>query len=196
MSSVMTSYIAQTAKVFGRAEVFDWARVFGQAQVYGWAQVFGHARVYDRTQVYDWAQVYDRAQVYDYARVYDYAQVYDYARVCGQARITGLGDIASTRHYLTIGPVGSEDRTVTVHRHYDGPNSATWGHIVVAGCWMGTLNELEARIETDGGHEWEDDASRWRSDYEGIIALARPRVAEWAAEPLTDADHARWAESE
>ena len=136
------------------------------------------------------------AQVYDQAWVFGQAQVYDQAWVFGQARIDGQGDIASTRHYLTIGPVGSEDRMVTVHRHYDGPNSATWGHLVIAGCWMGTLDELEARIAADGDHEWSGDSSRWRSDYAGIIALARPRVAEWAAEPLTDADHARWAGSE
>ena len=49
-------------------------------------------------------------------------------------------------------------------------------------------------IATDGDHEWSGDVSRWRSDYEGLIVFARPRVAEWAAEPLTDADHARWAE--
>ena len=132
----------------------------------------------------------ETAQVYDRARVYGQAQVY------GQAEVSRQGDIASTRHYLTIGPVGSEDRTVTVHRHYDGPNSATWGHLVIAGCWMGTLDELEARIAVDGDHEWSGDVSRWRSDYVGIIALARHRVAEWAAEPLTEEDHTRWAESE
>ena len=108
------------------------------------------------------------------------------------ARVYGRGDIASTRHYLTIGPVGSGDHTVTVHRHYDGPNSTTWGHRVVDGCWQGTLNELAARIATDGDHRWSGDVSRWRADYEGLIAFAQPRVAEWAAEPLTDADHARW----
>ena len=129
------------------------------------------------------------------AKVSDRAKVYDQAWVCDETKVYGQGDIASTRHYLTIGPVGSEDRMVTVHRHYDGPNSPTWGHLVVAGCWQGTLDELEARIAADGDHEWRGDASRWRADYEGIIALARPRVAEWAAEPITGADHARWAEA-
>ena len=134
------------------------------------------------------------AQVTDSALVTGQAQVSGQAWVRGWARVYGQGDIASTRHYLTIGPVGSKDRTVTVHRHYDGPNSATWGHLVVAGCWNGTLDELEARIATGSDHEWSGDASRWRADYEGLIALARPRVAEWAAEPITGADHARWAE--
>ena len=204
--STMTTYIAETAQVYDRARVSGQARVYGQAMVYGrsWvsdeAQVSGQAQVYDRAmvcgqvQVSDQAQVYGRAHVSGETQVYGRARVYGRAVVCGQAEVSGQGDIASTRHYLTIGPVGSEDRTVTVHRHYDGPDSATWGHLVVAGCWMGTLDELEARIATDGGHEWSGDASRWRSDYEGIIALARPRVAEWAAEPLTEEDHTRWAE--
>ena len=130
------------------------------------------------------------------AKVYDRAQVYGQAEVYGQALVYGQGDIASTRHYLTVGPVGSEDRTVTVHRHYDGPGSTVWGHLVVAGCWQGMLDELAARIAADRTHGWREDVSRWRADYESLIAFARPRVAEWVAEPLTDTDHARWAESE
>ena len=162
--STMTTYIAETAQVYDRA------RVSGQARVYGQAMVYGRSWVSDE------------------------AQVYGQAMVCGEAQVYGRGDIASTRHYLTIGPVGSEDRTVTVHRHYDGPDSATWGHLVVAGCWSGRLDELAARIAPDRTHGWRGDVSRWRADYEALIAFARPRVAEWEAEPLTDADHARWAE--
>ena len=134
------------------------------------------------------AKVSDQATVYDQARVYGRAEVY------GQARVYGQGDIASTRHYLTVGPVGSEDRTVTVHRHYDGPGSTVWGHLVVAGCWQGMLDELAARIASDRTHGWREDVSRWRADYESLIAFARPRVAEWVAEPLTEEDHSRWAE--
>ena len=137
-------------------------------------------------QVYGKARVYDSAQVYDSARVYDSAWVYDRAEVSGQ------GDIASTRHVLTVGPVGSEDRTATIHRHYDGPDSTRWGHLVVAGCWSGTLDELAERISPDGAHGWDEDAERWRADYGAVIAMARVRVAEWEAEPLTAADHERW----
>ena len=164
--STMTTYIAATAKVSDQA------------------QVYGQAWVCDETKVYGQARVCDQAQVYGQAEVY------------GQALVCGQGDIASTRHYLTVGPVGSEDRTVTVHRHYDGPGSTVWGHLVVAGCWQGMLDELAARIAADRTHGWREDVSRWRADYESLIAFARPRVAEWVAEPLTDTDHARWAESE
>ena len=115
------------------------------------------------------------------------------AMVYGSARVLGRGDIASTRHWLTVGPIGSEDRIITVHRHYDGPDSSTWGCLVIAGCWTGTLDELADRIASTE-HGWDDEeAATYRADYEAAIACARPRVAEWAAEPLTDADHERWA---
>ena len=65
-----------------------------------------------------------------------------------------------------------------------------------AGCWSGTLDELAARIASDNEHGWRgDDAACWRADYEAVIAMFRVRVAEWEAEPLIDADHARWAET-
>ena len=126
------------------------------------------------------------------AWVYGSARVYGSALVSGSAVVRGQGDIASTRHVLTVGSVGSEDRTVTIHRHYDGPDSTRWGHLVVAGCWAGTLDELAGRISPDGAHGWGEDAERWRADYGAVIAMARVRVAEWEAEPLTAADHERW----
>ena len=138
------------------------------------------------------AEVSGSARVYGSAAVCDRARVYGRARVSGNAEFSGQGDIASTRHVLTVGPVGSEDRTVTIHRHYDGPNSTRWGHLVVAGCWSGTLDELADRISPDGPHGWGEDAERWRADYGAVIAMARVRVAEWEAEPLTAADHERW----
>ena len=127
-------------------------------------------------------------------RVTGNALVTENAWVTGNAQVAGRGDISSTRHVLTVGPLGSEDRYVTVHRHYDGPDSRVWGHLVVAGCWKGTLDELDARIHSGGEHGWNaDKADRSRADYEAFITYARHRVVEWEAEPLTQADHDRWA---
>ena len=115
------------------------------------------------------------------------------AWVSGDAQVSGSADLRQRRHVLTVGPVGSKGRTVTIHRHYDGPESTHWGNLVNAGCWSGTLDALAARIAGDE-HGWSDeDTGRYRADYEAVMFLARPRVAEWAAEPLTAADHARWA---
>ena len=152
------------------------------------------ARVSDRAAVCGSARVCGSAWVSDSAVVSGSAWVSGDAVVSGSAVVSGQGDIASTRHVLTVGSVGSEDRTVTIHRHYDGPNSTRWGHLVVAECWSGTLDELAERISPDGPHGWGEDAERWRADYGAVIAMARVRVAEWEAEPLTEADHERWAQ--
>ena len=174
-------------------EVFGDAWVSGNAEVFGDARVFEDARVADRAWVYGDARVSGAARVSGNAYVYGDAEVYGAARVSGDAQVSGSADLRQLRHVLTVGPVGSKGRTVTIHRHYDGPESCTWGHLVNAGCWSGTLDALAARIAGEE-HGWSaDDAYRYRADYEAVIALARPRVAEWAAEPLTVEDHARWA---
>ena len=139
------------------------------------------------------ARVSGSAQVSDSARVSGSARVYGSAWVSGSAWVAGRGDIANTRHVLTIGPVGSAGRHATIHRHYDGPNSTTWGHLIVAGCWRGIADQLDHRIHTKKEHGWDEAGiDRWRTDYEGVIALARARTAEWAAVPLADEDHERW----
>ena len=207
----MSIYIGPDAQVYNSAQVSDSARVTGSAQVYGsaWvygsarvtgsaqvsdsAQVYGSARVSGSTRVYGSAQVYGSAWVSDSARVSGSARVYGSARVSGSAWVAGRGDIANTRHVLTIGPVGSAGRHATIHRHYDGPNSTTWGHLIVAGCWRGIADQLDHRIHTKKEHGWDEAGiDRWRTDYEGVIALARARTAEWAAVPLADEDHERW----
>ena len=169
------------ALISGNAWVSDSARVSGDAEVYGNAEVSGNA----------W--VFDSARVSGDARVYGNARVSSSARVHGNALISGNADLARSRHVLTLGPVGSGDRTVTIHRHYDGPSAAKWGHRINAGCWSGTLGELADRIAGDG-HGWPAGlVDRCRADYRAVIVVARIRVAEWEAEPLTAADHERWA---
>ena len=169
-------------------------RVTGNARVTDTAQVTDNARVTGTALVTGNALVTDTALVTGNARVTDTAQVTGNARVTGTAQVTGRGDISSTHHFLTVGPMGSEDRYVTVHRHYGGPDSQVWGHLVVAGCWRGTLDELDARIHSGDEHGWDyDEADRSRADYEALITYARHRVVEWEAEPLTQADHDRWA---
>ena len=139
------------------------------------------------------AELIGDALVYGDARIFDSARVYGDARVHGNALISGNADLARSRHVLTLGPVGSGDRTVTIHRHYDGPSAAKWGHRINAGCWSGTLGELADRIAGDG-HGWPAGlVDRCRADYRAVIVVARIRVAEWEAEPLTAADHERWA---
>jgi len=82
--------------------------------------------------------------------------------------------VFGARHVLTVGPVGSENRHVTIHRTAGG------GHLIVAGCWQGTIDELAARISDDGDHGWPGpDADTYRRDYESVIAMAQIRIREW-----------------
>jgi hypothetical protein len=85
---------------------------------------------------------------------------------------------------LLAGPIGSEDRTITVYRTY---TQTGWSHQVVAGCWSGTLNELTERIHDPstawGEVEDEFDAKRWQDDYLAFITFAQVRVSEWMSEP-------------
>ena len=185
--------VSDSARVSGDARVYGDALISGNAWVHGNALISGNAEVHGNARVSGDARVYGNALISGNAEVHGDARVYGNARVSGDALISGNADLARSRHVLTLGPVGSGDRTVTIHRHYDGPSAAKWGHRINAGCWSGTLGELADRIAGDG-HGWPAGlVDRCRADYRAVIVVARIRVAEWEAEPLTAADHERWA---
>ena len=144
-----TAYVGPDAGVSGSALVSGTAWVSGSAWVYGSARVSGTARVCGT------------------------------AHVSGTARVSGTAQVEHPRHVLTVGPVGSEHRTVTAYRTEDG-------HEVAAGCWSGTVDELTARI-ADPAVAWPDagaaDRERWQADYEAVVALVRGRVTEWNENP-------------
>ena len=98
------------------------------------------------------------------------------AWVSGNARVSGDARVSKTRHYLLIGPVGSEDRTVTICRTRADD---TTGHYVQAGCWAGTVDQLAERITTAWPDLSEKKRARYRGEYEAVIALARPRIQRW-----------------
>ncbi len=192
----MTPYIAPSAQVYGKAQVGGNAQVYGSAWVGGSAWVCGSAQVYGDARVGGDAQVYGAAQVGGNARVGGSAQVGGKARVGGSAQVSGsalvYGSAVLTRsdHYLCVGPVGSEGRTVTIARAVT-PDGRVGEH-VVAGCWEGTLDDLAARIEEPDAWLGADDAdvARWRDDYRMVIAAGRIRVAQWVAEGWSDEDRA------
>ena len=136
----------------------------GDAQVYGDAWVYGNARVSGN------------AQVFGDAWVFGDARVFGNARVSGDAWVSGNARVSKTRHYLLIGPVGSEDRTVTICRTRADD---TTGHYVQAGCWAGTVDQLAERITTAWPDLSEKKRARYRGEYEAVIALARPRIERW-----------------
>ena len=117
------------AWVFGKAQVFGEARVSGEALVFGEAQVFGEA----------W--VSGEARVFGDARVSGEAQVSGDARVSGEAQVSGEARVASTEFYLTVGPIGSRNGTLTATINKDN------GIDILAGCWFGSLKDFTARVK-------------------------------------------------
>ena len=130
--------------------IADSARVGGSAWVFGSAWVSGSA------------------QVSGSALVSGEARVSGSARVFGSARVSDHMVIDRPDGYITLGPIGSEHRTATAAWDYKRREIC-----VRAGCWYGSLEELEARIAPNGDNGWlNQDAERYRTQYECLIAAA------------------------
>lgn len=91
-------------------------------------------------------------------------------------------DIRSSRDYLHAGPIGSENRHISVYRTRGGD------HRVICGCWNsqeelkgGTIDEFAERVEQVYG---DDDPENFQNQvyyeqYKAFIAMARSRILEW-----------------
>jgi len=134
------------------------------------ATVESTAWVYDSAWVGGSAWVGDSAWVYDSARVYGSARVGGSAQVYGSARVGLNARIKKTADYITFGPIGSRNSTLTAWRDVGGIGVDT-------GCFTGLLHEFEKRV---AAHP--DKACR--DEYAAAIALIRLRAAAW--EPITD----------
>jgi hypothetical protein len=178
----VNSTMTQHAQVAGSAVVTDRSYLEGTALVSGWAQV--------KT-----AALYGNAVVTGHARVHSDAE---HVRVGSGATIQGTADIGHTRHYFVIGPVGSENRYVSVFRAFNPSFPDRWGALVTAGCFLGTPQRLASRMDHD--HAWGEDfyarrKSLWEFEYRTIVELAMARLAEWRAQGAPDAgDIAFWDE--
>jgi len=124
-----TSFIEGSALVCGSAQVYDSARVCGSAQVYGSALVCGSARVYDS------------------------ARVCGSALVCDSARVCGYGDIQKTTDYICVGPIGSRNDFITLHK------DRKIGLRINTGCFSGSVSEFMARLTDAPEHD----------DYKAIV---------------------------
>lgn len=91
-------------------------------------------------------------------------------------------DIRGPRDYLHVGPIGSENRHISLYRTVGG------GHRVICGCWNsekdirgGTIDEFAARVEQVYG---DDDPElflnkTYHDQYTAFIEMARSRISEW-----------------
>lgn len=127
--------------------------------------------------------MWGNARVGDDARVWGNAHVGGNASVWGDAHVGDDAEILRTQHVLTIGPVGSEDKTFTIYRTKDG------GHQAIVGCWgPGTLDELATEVQRRKRDYWggfsEAEIGRWEAQYRGAVTLGEAVAESWAAEQV------------
>ena len=127
----------------------------------------GGGWVQDTASVDETAHIGPDAEVSGAAQVCGNAQVYGNARVSGNAQVYGNAWVSAPRHVLTVGPIGSEDQTLTLFR-------TETGYGVSVGCWHpdgATLDDLTAEVQRR--------APDHADEYEAAMALCRVRIAEW-----------------
>lgn len=120
--------------------------------------------------VQDTASVDETAHIGPDAEVSVAAQVSGNAWVFGSAEVSGNAWVSSPRHVLTVGPIGSEDQTLTLFR-------TEAGYGVGVGCWHpdgATLDDLTAEVQRR--------APDHADEYEAAMALCRVRIEEWDAQ--------------
>ena len=121
----------------------------------------GTAWVSGNAIVCRFAKVQNDALVYGNARVFGDAHVSGNALVFGDARVCGNAQIEKTTDYLTVGAIGSRNRTTTFFRDRD------LGITVACGCFLGTLDAFEQKVNEVHGND------RHGRVYAAAIALAR-----------------------
>ena len=139
-----------------------------------------------------------RLTTYDNVQVCG-ARIHGFVQVTGRALIGARADLSSYRHYLSVGPVGSEARTVTGWRvlHFPGGDMAPfWSALVRAGCFTGTVEQLATRVD-DPSEAWaykDGPFAAWQADYRGFIAMMNERITEWQLESPDEDSVAFWTD--
>jgi len=158
----MSAYIAPTARLDGSARIGGSAWVGGSAQITGSAWIGGLVWIDGSARIDGSAVITGSAWVGGTAHIDGYVNLTDHM----------VAD--RTDGYITLGPIGSEGRTATAAWDYKRREIC-----VRAGCWYGSLEELEARIAPGGEHGWDPEhEDRYRTQYECLIA-----AASWIPEP-------------
>jgi len=187
--------VGSFARIGADASVGSYARIGSYASVGLYARIDSCASVGLYASVGSAAHIGLGAHIGSHARVASGARVGSYARIDSGAYIGSAARITRCTDALHYGPIGSEDRYVTMYRLADGSEA------LHCGCWTGSLDELSERIEHESAHGWHSAISeRCRDEYRALIALCRAHLArhDWSADrEQTDAeagDERMWAE--
>jgi NDP-sugar pyrophosphorylase family protein len=151
--------VCNNAKVRNVAVVDENAKVCNSALIAGYAIITGHAHVSGCAVVSEAANVRDFSSVKEAARVKGKAKIEDNATISGHAVVQGNASvrieamvssgavlenracIRSTSDVCVIGPIGSEDGTLTAYLDRDREVRCT------RGCFSGTLEEFSKAVE-------------------------------------------------
>ena len=92
----------------------------------------------------------------------------------GSARVSDSAWVSDRDHLITVTGMGASG-TVTLMR-------TDTGHLVHAGCWAGTLDEMRDNLRDPAKH-WPDASpelrDRWVAEYRLARKLFKVRVAAW-----------------
>ena len=188
-------WVSNNAKVFQNAEVSDNAMVYMDAVVAGYAKIKDDTRIYDSAMVHGFAIISEKANIFNNAVIAQEGKVSGTALVrghacildgcvegnsiiCDCAKIIGnsnikdmyigsdstIGDygiMTSNKDLMNIHGLGSRFDTTTFYR---GKENTIY---VVCGCFNGTLEEFENRVELTHGD------NKFGRDYKMAIKLAR-----------------------
>ncbi|MEI7818723.1 MAG: hypothetical protein WCI47_01245 [bacterium] len=158
-------------------------RISESAQVSPKAWVGQEVRIADLAIINDTAILEDRCVIMDGAIISSMTHIFGDAVIGSRVIVVEqvcIGDGAEIRNitdYLVAGPIGSENRFVTLYRTVGG------GHMVHVGCWGShTLDELEARIHEPD--RWGKSHQVFADQYEGFIHMARIWAKRWYMEAV------------
>ena len=126
-------------------------------EIGGWIENESNLSQTGDAWVYGNAQVYDNARVYGNAWVCGDAWVYGDARVCGDARVSGDARV------FWVSKIGSRLGTTTFFK-------SKLGVEVSCGCFSGTLEQFEAKVNETHGND------KYGEEYRLAIELAKLRL--------------------
>lgn len=168
--------IYENAMIYGNAEICDNVWAYGNAQIYGDARISDNAEVCDYVKVYDHAEIFGSAEICGNAKIYGNAEVYDNVVICGNARVYGNAKIHGNAEICDNAVIFSEN-----HVFVAGPIGSQNDFVtfyrdkdrqitVKCGCFLGKMDEFIKKIQLAYGD------SKYALAYQAVILAAKFQI--------------------